>query len=212
MTTLATKTMIAVATLALAGVAVFSYAEARRAGSAGVAVAAADGAPINACALLTDAEVAAAVGEEVEPGERHDQGQVGGQGEYATTELYSSTCIWRFVERSEDAAGRMLDELEGIQRPLGGRRFAILNAMAWPKGSGEAAKFQQSFHDAFKTGEIPSAPIPVKVGEEGLWWGDGVASRKGDKSFGISVFLLNGDKPAQKKMEEALAHKIADRL
>jgi hypothetical protein len=210
MTTLATKTMFAVATVALAGLAFGSYTTARDAGP--IRVASADGAPVNACALLSDAEVAAIVGSEVEPGQRRDQGEVGGEGDYATTELYSSTCIWQFVEQSEDQAGRMLDQLEGIQRPNGGRRFAILNAMAWPKDSGDAAKFLHSFRDAFKSGEIPSEPVPVKVGDEGLWWGDGVASRKGDKSFGISVFLMNGDKPAQRKMEEVLAQKIAGRI
>jgi hypothetical protein len=54
--------------------------------------------------------------------------------------------------------------------------------------------------------------VAVDIGDEGLWWGDGVAARKGDRSFGISVFLQNGDKAAQRKMEEALARKIASRL
>jgi len=208
--TLATKSMIAVAAVALAGVAVLSYTEAR--GVGGATEVAADGTPINACALLSDKEVAATVGAEVQPGERHDQGDVGGKGEYALNGTYSSTCVWRFVDTEEDEAGKMLDQMQGIERPLGGRRFAILNAMVWPAGSGEAAKFLQSFHDAFKSGEIPSDPVPVKVGDEGLWWGDGVAARKGDKSFGISVFLQNGDKPAQRTMEESLARRIAKRL
>jgi hypothetical protein len=215
MTTLATKSMIAVAAVVLVGVAALSYSQARVAvSSAGSAPqAAADGAPINACALLTEAEISAAVGVKVLPGERRDEGEVGGKGEYASAGTYSSTCLWQFTEEDiEDPLEKALRDLDADQLPLGGKRFAILNAMVWPAGSGEAGKFLQSFRDAFKHEVIPSDPVPVNIGDEGLWWGDGVAARKGDKSFGISVFLQNGDKAAQRKMEENLARRIARRL
>lgn len=208
MTTLATKTMIAVAVLALAGVAVVSYGQTRRitesAAKPTKVAAAAKDAPINACALLSDDEVAAAVGAKVSPGERRDEGEVGGQGNYAPPGTYSSTCFWRFLGESPD--------LDDPSLPMNGRRFAILNAMVWPKGGGDAAKFLQSFRDAFKHEIIPSDPIPVTIGDEGLWWGDGTAVRKGDTSFGVSVFLQNGDKDSQRKMEEGLARKVVGRI
>ncbi len=207
----ATKFALAVAAVALAGVAVVSYDQAKNAG--GMADAKTNGeaqaatspnAPVNACALLTDDEVSSTVGAKVTPGERRDDGEVGGKGDYAPLGTYSSTCFWQF---SADAMG------EGDPtRPMSGKRFAILNVMAWPVGGTDSAKFLQSFRDAFKHDIIPSDPVPVDIGDEGLWWGDGVAARIGHKSFGISVYLQNGDKPTQRKMEESLARKIAARL
>jgi len=204
----AAKTMTAVTAIALVGIAVFSYDNARNPGvapaqAAPQAVAANDGTPINACALLSDEEVSAAVGAKVTPAERRDDGEVGGQGKYAPAGTYSSTCFWQF---HADASG-----IEDPNLPMGGRRFAILNAMVWPTEK-DASSFLQSFRDAFKEEIIPSDPIPVSIGDEGLWWGDGTAVRIGTKSFGMSVFLQNGDKATQRKMEEGLARKIADRL
>ena len=94
---------------------------------------------------------------------------------------------------------------------MGGKRFAILNAMVWPTEK-DASGFLQSFRDAFKEEIIPSNPVTIDIGEEGLWWGDGTAVRKGKKSFGMSVFLQNGDKESQRKMEETLARKIEKRI
>jgi hypothetical protein len=211
----AAKGWTTVAVIALAGVATFAFnqtqnlqgsarmAEAAR-GDVGDSGDALDSTPINACALLTDDEVSAVVGAKVTPGERRDDGEVGGKGDYAPLGTYSSTCFWQF---HADASG-----VDDPNLPMGGRRFAILNAMVWPAGGGDSVKFLQSFRDAFKHEVIPSDPVPVDVGDEGLWWGDGVAARKGDRSFGISVFLQNGDKPTQRKMEETLARKIAERL
>lgn len=209
------KGWTAVAVIALAGVAAFSYSQTQNLygmkrmhetaqGAAGETDDAMDSTPINACALLKDDEIAAVVGADVSPGQRRDDGEVGGKGDYAPMGTYSSTCFWQF---HADAANE-----EDPNLPMGGRRFAILNAMVWPAGGGDAARFLQSFRDAFKHEIIPSDPVPVDIGDEGLWWGDGVAVRKGDRSFGISVFLQNGDKPAQRKMEETLARKIAERL
>ena len=144
------------------------------------------------------------VGTKVTPGQRRDDGEVGGKGDYAPPGTYSSTCYWQF---HADATGQ-----DDPTLPMGGKRFAILNAMVWPAGGGYAHEFLQSFHDAFKKEIIPADPVAVDIGDEGLWWGDGTAVRKGDKSFGVSVFLQNGDKPTQRKMEETLARKIVDRL
>jgi hypothetical protein len=210
MTTLTTKGMIVVGVAVLGAIGFFSYQRAHvyKAGASAAPVQQAqaavdDGTPINACALLSADEVSAVVGAKVSAGQRRDDGEVGGKSEYAPVGTYSSTCFWRF----EADIGTEPDP----QLPMGGMRFAILNAMVWP-ASTDAAKFLQSFHDAFKEEIIPSEPIPVQIGDEGMWWGDGVAVRKAAKTFGISVFLQNGDKPSQRKMEEALARKIEPRV
>ena len=201
------KALSAVAVVALAGIAVFSYNQARNTGGAEpvaqIQTAAADGTPINACTLLTDDEVSAAVGAKVTPAERRDDGFVGGQGKYAPEGTYSSTCFWQF---HADASGN-----DDPTLPMGGKRFAILNAMVWPTEK-DASGFLQSFRDAFKEEIIPSSPVAIDIGEEGLWWGDGTAVRKGKKSFGMSVFLQNGDKESQRKMEDTLARKIEKRI
>jgi hypothetical protein len=157
---------------------------------------------VDACALLNDKEVAATLKLEVQPADRRDDGKLDDRPGYEGS--YSSTCVWRVqVDKDKDS----------VDLPMAGMRFAILNAITWPKGSGKAANFLQSFHDAAEHDIIPSKPIPLKgIGDDALWWGDGVASRKGDVSFGVSVFLQNGDKVTQRAMEEALARKIAGRL
>lgn len=160
------------------------------------------GGPVDACALLTDAEVASTLKLNVMPADRQDDGNLDDRPGYEGS--YSSTCVWRV---SED------QDKDSVDLPMAGMRFAILNAITWPKGSGKAKNFLQSFHDAAEHEIIPSKPIPLQgIGEDALWWGDGVASRKGDVSFGVSVFLQNGDKETQRTMEEALARKIAGRL
>lgn len=157
--------------------------------------------PINACALLSDAEVSAAVGSKVTTGERKDAGDVGG--EIAGKGTYSSTCFWRFVTDGPAP--------NDPNKPMGGASFAILNAMQWPAGSGEAKKFLDSFYDAAKNGVIDQTPVALKIADDAIWWGDGVAVRKGDRSFGISVHIPD-QRPKQRAMEEALAKKIAPRL
>jgi hypothetical protein len=158
--------------------------------------------PVDACALLSDREVASTLKLDVMPADRRDDGKLDDRPGYEGS--YSSTCVWRVqVDKDKDS----------VDLPMAGMRFAILNAITWPKGSGKAANFLQSFHDAAEHDIIPSKPIPLKgIGDDALWWGDGVASRVGDVSFGVSVFLQNGDKATQRAMEEALAKKIAGRL
>jgi hypothetical protein len=157
---------------------------------------------VDACALLSDKEVAATLNLGVAPADRRDDGKLDDRPGYEGS--YSSTCVWR-VEADKNKAS--------VDQPMAGMRFAILNAITWPKGSGKAASYLQSFHDAAEHNVIPMKPISLKgIGDDAVWWGDGVASRVGDVSFGISVFLQNGDKVAQRPMEEALARKIAGRL
>lgn len=157
---------------------------------------------IDACALLSDKEVASMLKLNVEPADRRDDGKLDNRPGYEGS--YSSTCVWRVSEDKDK---------DSVDLPMAGMRFAILNAITWPKDSGKAANFLKSFYDAAEADIIPAKPIPLQgIGDDALWWGDGAAARVGDVSFGVSVFLQNGDKVTQRAMEEALAKKIAGRL
>jgi hypothetical protein len=153
---------------------------------------------INACELLTPAEISSVIGVAVDGGRRQDEGlQADGS--------YSSTCIW-MVEPGQKPDGAA---------PARGRRFVILNAMQWPHGRNMAGKFLQAFRDSADKGVIASKPSPRKYGDEALWWGDGLAVRKGDVSFGVSVFIP--DAPANQpvrtsSLEEKLAPLILRRV
>lgn len=157
--------------------------------------------PINACALLTDDEVASVLGKPVSPGERHDSGIIR-SGDYVSAGTYSSTCLWRVVGAGSSSSDPNLS--------LGGSSYAILNAMQWP-GVGQATNFLQSFRDSAKQGLIDQSPVALKIADQALWWGDGVAACKGNRSFGISVHLVGG-RDRERGMEESLAKTIATRL
>ena len=158
--------------------------------------------PINACAFLKDDEVGAALGIKVEPGERSDFGE-SAAGDAALAGSYSSACLWRIPGKGAVPSDPDL--------PLGGASFVVLNMMQWPAGSGGGKRFLQNFRDAARSGEIGQEPVPVKIGEEGLWWGDGVAASKGDRGFGVSVHLVGG-RDRERGLEEILARKVAGRL
>lgn len=157
---------------------------------------------INACEFLKAEEVEAAIKLKVEPGMRSDMGE-NDSGNEAYTGSYTSTCLWRVVAQGARPSDPNL--------PLGGSSFVVLNLMQWPAGSGGGKKFLQNFHDAAKSGEIGQDPVPLKIGEESLWWGDGVAVSKGDRGFGISVHLVGG-RARERGLEEGLAKKIAARI
>ena len=177
--------------LRLFSVAVFSFNTAVGAQSSP------DGLEINACALLTDAEISSVVGLPVRKGARQDEG-------LQENRSYSSACVW--VVGSEE------DFVEDPDAPLGGRSFVILNAMQWPHGSGLARTFLDAFHTAAAHGEIRSKPAPRKFGDEALWWGDGLAVRVADVSFGLSVFMPSRKPPRAGQFEEQLAPFVLQRL
>jgi len=156
---------------------------------------------IDACGFLTDSEVAELAHATTEPGERHDDGALQ-SGEYAVPGTFSSTCLWKLSEAG--APDVSAPSFEGAS-------YVILNVMQWPKGSGQARHFLESFRDAARRGEIAQTPVPLNIGDEGLWWGDGVAVCKADRSFGVSVHLA-GDRDRERKIEEALARRVASRL
>ncbi|HEY5756809.1 MAG TPA: hypothetical protein VIU34_13350 [Steroidobacter sp.] len=150
---------------------------------------------INACELLTSAEISAAVGLPVDNGRRQDEGM-------SRDGQYSSTCMWNIEP------GKAPDQTA----PGRGRRFVILNAQRWPAGRDMAKKFLQAFHESADKGVIANKPAPRKFGDEALWWGDGLAVRRGDVSFGISVFMPKRDEARTSALEEKLAPHILRRL
>jgi hypothetical protein len=160
-----------------------------------VAAAADDPMEINACELLTSTEITAAVGLPVDNGRRQDEGM-------SKDGQYSSTCFWTIEPgKTPDA-----------NAPGKGHRFVILNVQRWPAGKGMAKKFLEAFHDSADKGIIPNKPAPRKYGDEALWWGDGLAVRRGDVSFGLSVYMPKRDTPRTSAMEEKLVPNVLKRL
>lgn len=157
----------------------------------------ADAEQVDACELLTSTEIADTVGLPVDDGINRDAG-------YEDDGSYSSACIWPIdteASAEHDPAA-----------PFGGRSFAILHVMKWPAGSGQSGKYLEAFRDAARIGEIPGEPVPRNFGEEALWWGDGLAVRQGDVSFGISVFLPKAPSGEPGVLEERLAPFVLRRL
>jgi hypothetical protein len=154
------------------------------------------GAALNACALISPEEVSAVLGAKVGDADRQDSGTT-------PDGAWSSTCIWKLRGGPKTSSE--------ADAPFGGAGFAMLNTITWPGGSDAARKYLEDFRDAAKNDLIDMTPVPVQAGDEALWWGDGVAVRKGAVSFGVSVHT-GTDKPSERKLEETLAQKIAGRL
>jgi hypothetical protein len=159
------------------------------------AAAAADPLPsIDACALITPAEIQSVIGHAVNAGARRDSG-------LEADGAWSSSCVWTLTEEAVAAQGN-------VAAPLRGRSFVILNAVQWPLGSGRAREFLDAFHQAAASGVLRQAPSPRKIGDEALWWGDGLAVRKNDVSFGLSVQLRRSKPSFAGVWEEALAPRV----
>jgi hypothetical protein len=155
---------------------------------------------IDACALLDARAIQDVLGVPVEKGDRRDSG-------LESNGAYSSSCVWML---SADRA-RPADPAA----PLGGKRFVILNALRWPQGSDGARTYLQAFREASDSGVIESKPSVRQFGDEALWWGDGLAVRRGDVSFGVSVFVPRAAAEPQARAgerEERLAKTILARL
>ena len=143
---------------------------------------------INACDMISAADIERVAGIAIRSGDRRDDG-------ITRDGAYSSTCYWGTNEVAE-----------------AGGTYAILNAMSWPAGSGGGKQFLESFHQAAEEHVIPMEPVPLSYGDQSLWWGDGVAVVVGDLSFGISVRHSSPDKSIRRLMEEMLAKKILENL
>ena len=152
--------------------------------------------PINACSLLMTGELSSLLGMPVEAGVRQDAG-------LTSTGAYSSTCIWKVRN------ARL--QLHDPNASLGGADFAILDVFSWSSRSG-AETVLQSFRSAGQTHLIPMQPVTLDIGDDSLWWGDGVAVRRGAVSFGVSVVLESADRDKRRMWEESLAKKILGRI
>jgi hypothetical protein len=152
---------------------------------------------INPCHLLTTMEISAIVGQQVGAGKFVDGGETG-EG------AHTGTCLW-LAPLPAGATPRR-------DKRMGGRGFVILNVQTWARGPGAARKFLNDFNEAFRQHDIDSRPVAVRVGaDDAIWWGDGVAGRKGAVSFGISVAQM-GDKATRRPRDEALARLLVKRL
>ncbi|NKF22321.1 hypothetical protein G7Y82_08315 [Solimonas sp. C16B3] len=137
---------------------------------------------IDACALLDAAQIGKVIGLPVSAGSRHDAG-------IENNGAWSSSCVWKLSAGADSTR----------------RGFVILNAMQWPVGSGRAHEFLDSFRDAAAQGVLSATPSPRAIGDEALWWGDGLAVRRGDVSFGISVHVSNPSMNTPGAAEQRLA-------
>ena len=154
------------------------------------------------CALLTERQVSEAMNMKVDPGVRQDSRSTG----------------HRRLPRRVLLDLRLKSGLRAIEMRTtrivlsSGASFAILTVISWPRDGKGAEIFLQSFlRDAAESHVIANTPIPLQIGDEALWWGDGVAVRKNNHSFGISVHLVN-ERSKERQLEESLAATIAARL
>lgn len=152
---------------------------------------------IDACALLRPAEIQRVIGTQVSAGVRRDFG-------LETNGAYSSSCVWLLGVQEAAPSGPSLD--------LAGRSYVILNAMQWPAGTGRARSFLDSFHEAKAGGVLAGELTPKKIGDDALWWGDGLAVVRRDTSFGLSVHFAAGRREAPGASEEQLAAHVLRRV
>jgi hypothetical protein len=145
--------------------------------------------PIDACSLLSTAEIHKALQREVSDPQRSDSG-------YVQSAAFSSTCMWTVTLDSKAAVSK--------------RRIVILHAMRWPRG--HAVSFLEQFYEASRNGDLPRKPVPRNLGDGALWWGDGVAVFKGDVSFGVSVLVEGINLEESGRIEEALAQQILRKI
>jgi hypothetical protein len=163
-----------------------------------LAAAAAEPPRIDACALLEPAQIERVIGQAVDAGVRHDVG-------LESNGAWSSSCVWQLAAQAGAPQKKSAS-------PFGGRGFVILNAQQWPLGSGRAHEFLDSFREAANQGVIATKPSPRRYGDEALWWGDGLAVRRRDASFGLSVHLPQAEPTPAGKWEEGLAPLVLKQL
>lgn len=154
---------------------------------------------VAACGLLTNLEVGEVLGQAVAPGFAIDNGATG-EG------AYSTTCLWVARPTGEEI------ETSDPSLRFGGRSYVMLNTMRWQNGEKDARIFLDSFIKASAEHAIDTKPVKIDIGaDDALWWGDGVAGREGDVSFGVSVAQVADRADRQPKATE-LAKVVAERL
>jgi hypothetical protein len=152
---------------------------------------------INACELLQPVEISRLLGGYAAEGRRMDAGM-------ETNGAYSSSCVWVMHPQKPAQPEARLE--------LRGRTYVILNAMQWPAGSGKAGTFLQSFHEAKASGVLTGDLVPKRFGDEALWWGDGLAVRRRDIAFGLSVSRTPRGSEAPGLVEEKLVQMVLPRI
>ena len=151
---------------------------------------------IDACSVLSSADIAAILGATVDKGVLHDDGA-------DKNGVTSTTCLWRTKPAAEARDDHALPNPS----------FTLLNLRIWPEANGkDAESYVADFRDAAKKELIDRTPVPLKIGDDALQRGDGVAVKKGRMAFGVSVSVRGGDRNAIRPFEEALARKIAEKL
>jgi hypothetical protein len=91
------------------------------------------------------------------------------------------------------------------------RHLLIINVMRWPD-TRQPRRFLQAFDTAAADHTIDHAIVRLHdIGEEALWWGDGVAMRIGHLSFGVSTLNMASTPQARQQIAEQLARLIAHR-
>jgi hypothetical protein len=158
-----------------------------------LAAASAEPPHIDACALLAPEQIARVIGQPVDAGVRQDFG-------LESNGAWSSSCVWKLTAERNSSA------------PMTRRSFIILNAMQYPPGSGRAHEFIDSFRDAAASGVLANNFATRPFGDEALWWGDGLAVRKRDASFGLSVHLPGAVPTVAGTWEEGLAPLVLQQL
>jgi hypothetical protein len=162
-----------------------------------LAAASAEPPHIDACALLEPEQIARVIGQPVDAGVRQDFG-------LESNGAWSSSCVWKLAGASRAA--------KKIGVAVRGPRLRDSQCAAVAAGSGRAHEFLDSFREAANQGVIATKPSPRRYGDEALWWGDGLAVRRRDASFGLSVHLPQAEPTPAGKWEEGLAPLVLKQL
>ena len=145
---------------------------------------------VNACSLLSREDIALTINGVVGDSYRQDTGWLTSEEQAG---VYSSTCVWPLSTGN-----------------VGDLEYVILMAMTWPQDK-SPDHFLQEFRTSAAHGIINQEPVPLKLGDSALWWGDGVAVTKNQISIGVSTRLA-GEKERRRTAEEALASIVVSRL
>jgi hypothetical protein len=152
--------------------------------------------PIDACTFLQTGALKKSLGQRVLPGTRTDDG-------FTVEGAYSSTCYWQIDHSTHSPARSRLSPAS---------KLVLLNVMHWPTAAA-TTHFLQSFRDASADHTIDHQIVPINgLGDEALWWGDGVAMRIGQLSFGVSTLHVARSEAERRRVAESLARLIAAQI
>lgn len=151
--------------------------------------------PIDACKLIDKSQLVRILNEDVSDGRREDDG-------YTSDGAYSSTCVWKIVPRGESADS---------EQAAASHEMILLNAFRWIDNQA-SRKYLAAFVNASRDGTIAHPIERVALGDESLWWGDGLAVRVGNISFGVSVWRPAYDVAVRKQLSQELAKEVVNNV